>query len=65
MSEFTVGDFLNPADSTDETFADATVAYERMVGRAEETEHLVVGLFENGNDCAKYVAIDGEVFQAI
>jgi hypothetical protein len=63
--KFTVGNFLNPTDATDEGFTDATVAYERMVERAEETEHLVVGLYEKGSDCAKYVAIDGEVFQAI
>ena len=62
---FTVGNLLDPKDETDEAIFDFTAAYDQMIRRAEETENLVVGLYEDESDYAKFIAVNGEVFKAI
>lgn len=62
--QYTVGNFLDPQKETDETFDNFDTAYERFCQRTDETENMVVGLWEDKKVYAAYVAINGEIFKA-
>lgn len=60
-----VGDLLDPKRETDISFDNFPKAYETLARLSQEKENYVVGLWEEDNDYAEYVAINGEVFRSV